>query len=200
MVLELLLKLLLEQMRKKLEIVVIWFVSLLTLVTIAGWMNGLSPGRSVRWVLEELGFQRVEWLVIGLNWLHQPGREATSLTACLIAGFLASGSALHRGPLRRGVGAVWAWALIVPAAEVLGLSASLMYALAPFGSVLLIAALCTYKSKDDQWSATGTFDSLSENLAYFLLVPLLVPYMSGWLLAAYRGDRGMSAGDDRIAG
>ncbi len=183
---------LLDELKKRIGTVAMGVVSTLSLLAIVGWAQGHRPAWSLEWVCERLGFHQVLSGSTALSWLHQADRRPLGVAVCIVGGLLASGSALHRGPLRQGVGAVGAWALIVPAAEVFGLAASFMWALTSFGVVVAIAAL--FGVFGGQWSRAGVIDALRENAAYFLLVPLMVPMMSGWLLRAYSDDRGMPGG------
>jgi hypothetical protein len=160
-------------------------VSLLSVIAIIGWADGLSPSESLAWLLAYLGQRSPSWLTDGVAWLQEPGRRTMAIPTCLLAGGLVSAGALERGPLREGGAAILGWALIVPAAEIVGLGTAVVYAGCSFLFVLLLAVACAEFGPEDLWSRRTVRNAASKNVGYFLHIPLLIPMMGGWLLRAY---------------
>jgi hypothetical protein len=195
-----------DTIRPKIRNVVTILLSLLALTWLLGWAGMASelghpvwsPGIAVNWALGGMGYHDPEWLNTALSWLQDPSRQTLLRIVALAAGLVASGTALRRGPLRNGLGAELAWALLLPAIE--GLGSGHAIRLAMFGFVLPIAcALVAWitsgpwipeprRTDPRQWSLGGIRWALGVNFVEFMMFPALVPMIVSWLIAAYRDD------------
>ena len=108
-----------------------------------------EPIETTRILLLSVGLTPPPWLATTGEWLDH--HQALGAVSAAIGGAAANGSALQRGPLRQGGGAVICWASLIVAAESLGPVPALGWALAgamPFlGMAMIWAALADLPGK-----------------------------------------------------
>jgi hypothetical protein len=195
-----------DAIRAKIRGVLTILVSLLALAWLLGWIGlapalGLpvwSPAVAVQWAVGVIGYRDPDWLNMALIWLHNPSRRDLLIVVAMAAGVAASGTALRWGPLRNGLGAEVAWALLLPAIEGLGSRPALRWAIGGFALLLALALLCwiaswpwvprSRRQIPRRWSLLGIGRGLWLNIIEFIKLPMLVPTIIYWLLAAYRDD------------
>jgi hypothetical protein len=192
--------------RPKIRNVVTILLSLLAMTWLLGWAGMASdlghpvwsPGIAVHWLLGGVGYRDPEWLNMAITWLHDLSRRNLLQIVAVAAGLAASGSALRRGPLRNGLGAELAWALLLLAIEGLGSGHAIRLAMlgfvAPIACALLIWIASwpwitdSRRSVPRHWSLGGIRWALGVNFVEFTMFPALVPMIVSWLVAAYRDD------------
>ena len=142
------------------------------------------------------------WFETGAEWLKQ--RNEIGVALAVVGGAVANGSALQRGPLRSGGGAVWAWVCLMLAATSLGVAAAVGWGCLGFLPFLLIAMLWAALSRESDeatvvlitWGSLG--EKLMMNVVQFVMLPFLPFILLPWLSAAYGYElgTGLSVGDD----
>jgi hypothetical protein len=195
-----------DAIRPKLRNMATILLSLFALTWLLGWAGVTSdareqvwsPGMAAHWALNGIGYSDPDWLNIALTWVHDPSRRTLLHLIALAAGLAASGTALRWGPLRNGLGAELAWALLLPAIEGLGSGTAIRLAMLGFVAFIafaLIAWIASWpwvpassRSVPRRWSLGGIRYSLGVNVVEFAMFPALVPMILLWLVAAYRDD------------
>lgn len=195
-----------DAIRPKLRNVASILLSLFALTWLLGWASVSSgardqvwsPGIAAHWALGGVGYSDPDWLNIALAWVHDPSRQALLRIVALAAGLAASGTALRWGPLRNGLGAELAWALLLPAIEGLGSGYAIRLAMLGFVAFIALALVAwiaswpwvpaSSRTVPRRWSLGGIRHSLGVNVVEFAMFPALVPMILLWLVAAYRDD------------
>lgn len=157
-----------------------------------------EPVEAIRVLLSSVNLSPPSWLVTAGEWMNH--HKALGAMLAATGGAAANGSALTRGPLKQGGGALICWATLLVAAESVGPAPALRWTLtgaAPFLLMAVIWAALAGTPKetthfDISWAVLG--EKLLENINQFVMVLVIPVAMLLWLVAAYGCEIGKSGG------